>query len=406
MPSQTEKEKFRRVESIIFDMDGVVTSESDYWCAAEMTVLELLYGKQFLAHHEPSVLTVLHKPGVAVKMNRYVSDAFIALLKNNGINTNWDLAYLALVLYLIDCLAGIKNRERLTKILNGPLDSGALYEISTLIDSKTYPVEHIDTASAYFTSYRLRKAEERLRKGERPSSPEEKASVFFDDINAWSFERTGLENLKFKRGDALWLLCKDIFQEWYLGDSLIQDENQEKISNIRKDGMIWMEDPIIPLQKIISSFALLKEAGIKFGIATGRPYKEIMIPLHKWGLLHFFESSRISTYREIKEAEDHLAAKGTPRQLPKPNPYVYLRAIFPEKSIDELLEMKLPLDKEFAGKIVIVGDSLSDLMAAKTIGCLSAVVMTGVIDLETASLMKQYNPDFVLENVSCFENLF
>lgn len=406
MQSRNEKDKFKQVESIIFDMDGVVTSESDYWCAAEMTVLELLYSKQFLGLHEPTVLTVLHKPGVAVKMNRYVSEAFIALLKNNGINTNWDLAYLSLALYLIDCLAGIKNRERLAKVVERPLDAGALYEISTMIDSKTYPVEHIDTASAYFVSYRLRRAEERLRKGNRPSSPEEKAAVFFDDINAWLLERTGLQNMKFSRGDALWNLCKDVFQEWYLGDSLIQDENQQKVSNIRKDGMIWMEDPIIPLQKLISSFALLKEAGIHFGIATGRPYKEIMIPLHKWGLLHFFESSRISTYREIKEAEEHLAAKGTPRQLPKPNPYVYLRSIFPEKTIDELLEVKLPLEPDFAKKIVIVGDSLSDLMAAKTIGCMSAVVMTGVIDLETASLMKQYNPDFVLENVSCFENLF
>lgn len=406
MRSKVEKNKFKDIDTIIFDMDGVVTSESDYWCAAEMTVLELLYSKQFLGLHEPSVLTVLHKPGVAVKMNRYVSDQFIALIKNNGINTNWDLAYISLVLYLIDYLAGIKNRERLSKILQNPLDGGSLYEISTLIERRNYPVEHIDTVSAYFISYRLRRAEERLEDGNRPSSPEQKASVFFDDINAWCFERTGLENLRFARGDALWELSKDIFQEWYLGDSLLQDENQEKISNICKDGMIWLEDPIIPLQKLISSFALLKEAGIKLGIATGRPYKEILIPLHKWGLLHFFISSRISTYREIKEAEDHLAAKGEYRQLPKPNPYVYLRSIFPDKTIDELLEMKMPMEKECARKILIVGDSLSDLMAAKTIGCLSAVVMTGVMDLETASLMKQYDPDFVLEDVSFLEKLF
>ena len=74
--------------------------------------------------------------------------------------------------------------------------------------------------------------------------------------------------------------------------------------------------------------------------------------------------------------------------------------------MDSLLNMKLPIDNDTAGKIVIVGDSLSDLLAAKTIGCLSAVVMTGVMDLETARLMKSYEPDFVLEDISKFEELF
>jgi len=405
MPTPEETRKFRNVETIIFDMDGVMTSESEYWNSADLTVLELLYSGQFLGLKNGTMGTILHKPGVCVELNRFVSESFIALLKNNGINTNWDLAFFSAALYMIDFVASVKKKRGVRELFEGAFDANAIRKLGEMLPYREILVDHIDMAAAYFLGFRERRLAKRGMGG-CDRDPEECARIFVDDLNAWRYEITGLEWPEFQREDEFWNLCRDLFQEWYLGDSLLENEGFSKEGSIPKEGMIWYENPIIPAFRIIATMAMLKEAGIILGVATGRPYREIMVPLHKWGLLHFFESRRLGTFREIQEAEKYFEERGDPKLLHKPNPYVYLRSIFPDSSIDELVGMELPIPEDMGAKILIVGDSLSDLMAARTIGCLSAVVMTGVMDLETASLMKKYDPDFILDDVSCLENLF
>jgi phosphoglycolate phosphatase-like HAD superfamily hydrolase len=73
-----DRATFAKIRSVIFDMDGVVTSEEDYWLAAELTVLELLYSKQFIELRNDVLRTVLFKPGRAVALERYVSPNFVA----------------------------------------------------------------------------------------------------------------------------------------------------------------------------------------------------------------------------------------------------------------------------------------------------------------------------------------
>lgn len=404
MSISEKRKKFSNAETLIFDMDGVITGEHEYWNSADLTVLELHYSRQFLGLKDSGMCTILHKPGVSVELKNFVSEPFAAFLKNNGINTNWDLAYFAAALYLIDYMAMIKDRESLGKVFDDPVGPETFRRVGELMPAKDFRADHIDNVSAFFMNFRDKRIAERGELSLR-EAPERRAEVFEEDVNAWRYERTGLDAPVFKRGDDLWQMCTTLFQEWYLGDSMYGMGGAEKISVMPKDGMIWFEKPIVPVHNVISTLAMLKEAGLKFGVATGRPYDEIMIPLHKWGLLHFFDSRQIGTHREIAEAEEHLAEGGQRVQLAKPHPYIYLRSIFPELSIDERLEMKLPISKELGEKTVIVGDSLSDLMAARAIGCLSAVVMTGVIDLETVRLMKTYEPDFVLDDITKFEDL-
>ncbi len=399
-----KRSKFRNVETVIFDMDGVITGEREYWNSADLTVLELHYSRQFLGLKDSAMCTVLHKPGVSVELKNFVSEPFAAFLKNNGINTNWDLAYFSAVLYLIDYIAMIRDSAGVERIFKAPITDETFSSLGELLPTRNLSAEHIDNVSAFFMNFREKRIAAR---GELSpdEAPERRAEMFEADINAWRYERTGLDAPVFKRGDDLWQLCTTLFQEWYLGDSMFSMSGTEKLSNMPKDGMIWFEKPIIPVNRIISTLAMLKEAGLTFGVATGRPYDEIMIPLHKWGLLNFFDSRRMGTHREIAEAEAHIAESGGTARLAKPHPYIYLRAIFPGRSIDELLAMPLPIDRDLGEKTVIVGDSLSDLMAARVIGCRSAVVMTGVIDLETVRLMKTYEPDFVLEDITNFEDL-
>jgi phosphoglycolate phosphatase-like HAD superfamily hydrolase len=68
--------------------------------------------------------------------------------------------------------------------------------------------------------------------------------------------------------------------------------------------------------------------------------------------------------------------------------------------------MKMPLPKETAEKTLVVGDSLSDLIAARSMGVRSAVVLTGIKSLEAVEQMRALEPDFILEDVSRFEDLF
>ena len=76
------------------------------------------------------------------------------------------------------------------------------------------------------------------------------------------------------------------------------------------------------LNNLNGRFGLRNRALIRFGIATGRPYDEIMIPLKSWGLFHFFDPEHIATHREIAEAEEFLKRRGRQCSIAKPHPYV------------------------------------------------------------------------------------
>jgi phosphoglycolate phosphatase-like HAD superfamily hydrolase len=400
-----DKKKFLEIATIVFDMDGVITSEAEYWNTADHTVLELFYGKQFIGLEDEMFLSVMIKPGASITLNHFVSQNFIALLRNNGLNTNWDLAYFSAALYLVELIAAAKPRDRARALLDAPFKAGTLRELGKLVAERRRMLEPVDHLSAYFINFRKKRLLARpLPAG--PAETEPRAERFIEDINAWRFERTGLDVPVFSQSGPFWDLCHTLFQERYLGDNLYLKDHDSRVSEIPKDGMIQYEMPVIPARKIISTLAMLKEAGLKFGIATGRPYDEIMIPLKRWGLFHFFEPEKISTHREIAEAERYLKERGEPASVAKPHPYVYLRSIYPEKSVSELLEVKLPLPGEESKKILIVGDTLSDLIAARKIGARAAVVLTGVKSLEAVARMRALDPDFILDNVSQFEQLF
>lgn len=400
-----DRKKFLEIETIVFDMDGVITSEAEYWNTADHTVLELLYGKQFVGLEDEMFLTVMIKPGAAITLNHFVSQNFIALLRNNGLNTNWDLAYFSAALYLIELAAAAKPRDRVRALFEAPFNTGTLHELGGLVAERRRMLEPIDRLSAYFINFRKRRLPDRpLDTG--PSETEPRAGRFIEDINAWRFERTGMEVPGFSRSGPFWDLCQTLFQERYLGDNLYLKDHDFRVSEIPKDGMIQYETPVIQARRIISALAMLKEAGLRFGIATGRPYDEIMIPLKRWGLFHFFEQEKISTHREICEAERYLRERGDPVSVAKPHPYVYLRSIYPGKSVAELLDVKLPLQEAEGNRVLIVGDTLSDLIAARKIGTRAAVVLTGVKSLEAVARMRALEPDFILDDVSQFEMLF
>jgi len=65
---------------IIFDLDGVITSESAFWDSAALTVAEFMG----FPMDTPAKL----------RETLFCRDRLIRLVKNRGVNSNWDLVYL------------------------------------------------------------------------------------------------------------------------------------------------------------------------------------------------------------------------------------------------------------------------------------------------------------------------
>ncbi len=91
---------------IVFDLDGVITSEEAYWDAAGLTLHELMYSP----HYWNIGAARQYHPAANAEESRRVSrdifpEAEILALKSRAINSNWDTCYAAVCLHLIDLLA-------------------------------------------------------------------------------------------------------------------------------------------------------------------------------------------------------------------------------------------------------------------------------------------------------------
>ena len=100
---------------IIFDLDGVITSEEAYWDAAGLTLHELLYSPRYwgLDRSKMSADGQYH-PAKTAQESRLISRAVfpeseILALKGRSINSNWDTCYVTVCLHLIALLRLLPN---------------------------------------------------------------------------------------------------------------------------------------------------------------------------------------------------------------------------------------------------------------------------------------------------------
>ena len=98
----------REFDTILFDMDGVITSERTYWDCAALSSVELAFDERYFGSRKLDL------------QNRYtysrlciLRDGHHCAAENLGVNTNWDLAYLMLAGKL-----GLQCGEDYSKIYN------------------------------------------------------------------------------------------------------------------------------------------------------------------------------------------------------------------------------------------------------------------------------------------------
>lgn len=325
-----------KYDSIIFDMDGVITGEYIYWDAAALTVYELLYSYELYGKREidfewcrenlDEIYRVVFSGGKTVKA-----------VKNLGVNTNWDLAY------IVFCVS---------KYLEPELD---------VLDEY-----HFESVRMFIENIEVK-------------APEVYGLV--GGLCALSLRR---EDKDFRRGDSvLWDRLYNSFQAWFLGSE-------------KCDGINVYEKPLLELDKIKTTLKTLKSSGIKLGIGTGRPKDEIMHPLCEWGLYEYFEPNMIVTYDDVLYVEKELKCI---EPLSKPNPFVFIKAAFGGEISDaDIIEKKY--DKDRLLKTAVVGDAPSDIIAAKSANMPFVGVLTGVDRVSAEKYFFSMNSDFILGDMT------
>jgi phosphoglycolate phosphatase-like HAD superfamily hydrolase len=154
---------------------------------------------------------------------------------------------------------------------------------------------------------------------------------------------------------------------------------------------------VLPVAEIKQVLEVLAQH-YKLAIATGRPRNETIVPLTKLGLLEFFESDRVVTYDEVMVAEQLVELK-----LGKPHPFIVLKAIYPELSDAELID----LGQNSHPRVAYIGDAASDVVAAQAAGCCSIGVLTGFgIDLEyKRQLLGKIGCNHIIASVAALPDL-
>lgn len=269
------------MDTILFDMDGVITSEQNYWDIAALTVYEMLTDKLYYGSGTVNVLETLAKTK-EIRADIFAGDKLIVALKERGVNSNWDLAYVTF------CF-----------LASGKAKSGAEF------------LEYVN-ANEKLLAFDLYEQGQTLAAGALPHSVSECG-----------------------RNGALWNRCQYVFQEWYLGSEMYPNLYHAKPKKQDKPGLYKNEVPIVPVGDLHRVLSALKAAGLRLGIGTGRPKFEIDQPLKLWDIEKYFDPASCVNYTDIMDAEKAFLDRGQKVELTKPHPYIFLKGMLGRAFSDE-----------------------------------------------------------------------
>jgi phosphoglycolate phosphatase-like HAD superfamily hydrolase len=363
---------------IVFDLDGVITSEKAYWVTAGLVLHEILYSP---CYWNISGVTIPYRPVTTAEecfrlSHETLPEAVILKFKARSINSNWDTCYAAVSICLIDLLTKLPDCSPLLPLRPWDTDWIAAFRqaLAQVEGPKTISLETFQPfETAIFQGYVGLEIINRLN---------HYASIVLGHR---------VEDV-FGRYSSSWKFCRNIFQEWYLGDELYMQEYGHIPKQTGKRGCIYFERPLLPVERLRGVLEILRSQGYVLGIATGRPGQEATIPLQNYGLLEYFDEKYVVTDVEVSQAEARLEKQGKACSLVKPHPYPFLRAANPDYQLDE------PLERE--SNFIVVGDTPSDVYGGRAAGAITIAVLTGARSAEARTLLEQSQPDFLVEDVT------
>lgn len=325
-----------RYDTVIFDMDGVITSEQNYWNCAALTVWEYMHNREIDVNE-----CMNNIPGI--RSHVFLNDELIGILKSKGVNSNWDLGYLTV---LIAWICGGKDN---TEDFSGVLEY-----------AKALPDNIIEVYSAI---------------AKRCSAV------------------TGYDYSWLCRNDTMWQTMQRIFQTWFLGDELFMKSYGVPPIKSGKRGLLYSEEPIVDKTKLIT---LLNELGKskRLCTGTGRPYVEMIQPLTDWGVKECFATDGLICYDHVSEAEKKLNNNA----LTKPHPYMFLKALYGE-DYDDALIISGDYDKSKIERTLVVGDAGADILAAHSMGADFCAVLTGINGIKSRAYFEELGAEYILNSV-------
>jgi phosphoglycolate phosphatase-like HAD superfamily hydrolase len=374
---------------IIFDLDGVITNEEAYWDAAGLTLHEMLYNPRYWNLQANSN----YSPAATAEESRRISrstlpESEIMAYKARSINSNWDTCYVAICLRLINLLKLLHKQS---------LDKKALAFLMPLrpwdsdwIAAFREQARHLPTAALPTLNTSLF------------DSPPFLGHTGLELINR--FDDYASEVLEmpiqgvFSRYSPFWAFCRDIFQEWYLGDELYTQTYGHAPAQMGKPGCIHFERPLLPSDEVRMTLETLRQQGYSLGFATGRDRQEADYPLEMYGLLHYFDEQHTSTYDDVERVEAKLRARDDRTLLSKPHPFQFLFAADHDYE-QAITQPGMSTSALQPCNFLVVGDSTSDIRGGQAAGALTVAVSTGLRTAEARSLLMQSNPDFTLEDM-------
>lgn len=326
-----------KYDTVIFDMDGVITSEQNYWNCAALTVWEYLKWNHDGEKSIDTKWAERHLKEIRAKV--FCNDEIISVLKSKGVNSNWDLGY---VTVLLAWICGGKTYD-------GDF-TDVLYLAKTLPDN-------------------ILKSYDKLAK---------KAS-----------NRTGFDYDWMRRNNLMWQTMHKLFQEWFLGDEL----SGQCALHGKKSGLLHSEQPIVDKKRLTEMLALLSE-NKRVCTGTGRPYIEMIQPLTDWGIKKYFAIDGLCNYDNVVQAEKESGIN----TLTKPHPYMFLKALY-GTDYDNKKIIDGDYNKAKIEKTLIVGDAGADILAAQAMGADFCAVLTGINGQAAKGYFKELKANYVLNDV-------
>jgi phosphoglycolate phosphatase-like HAD superfamily hydrolase len=368
------------IKTILFDVDGVMLSEERYFDASALTVWEFLYSPQYVGLAGEKFTPAPEEAQIRrVREQVFAHDEVLNFIKSRGINSNWDMVFLAFSYQLIRLIEAVKTQvPEATSLLVEQIDRPQLAKVKEW--AATYaPDFQVDYAAftADFAKGSAQKAEMLLY------------------LNQIAKERCDISTEMFSRNSDLWQLIQKTFQEWYLGDERVAASIGRETMQPGKKGFLSDEIPIVPPQEMVELFRTLKEKGYTLGIGTGRPTIETHVPLSEMNILEWFDPNRVVTASHVLDAEEAFPSFAP---MSKPHPYSYIKGLLGlDAPISDAVHFSLPIEN--GEEVLIVGDSLADFLAARSIGCKFAATLTGLSGQDARSKFEEEKADFILDDV-------
>lgn len=377
---------------IIFDLDGVITSEEAYWDCAGLTLHELLYSPRYwhVSVNES------YKPAASAQESREVSRTtlptwLILSFKARALNSNWDTCYAAVCLHLLALLSRLPEHATLLPLRpdNAEWTAQLRAQIAATNLASSWDATQLQTAWRAEHPFEL------------PVFAGATGLELFERLDAFASATLGhaVEGA-FARNRPFWRFCQDLFQEWLLGDALYTKTHGHAPVQSDKPGCLFFEEPLLPIEQVRATLEALQARGYTLGIASGRVYQEAAKPLEKYGLLNYFDQQHIGTYDMVTRGEKELRPQTT--MLGKPHPFHFQAAVDWERALQNARNQTFePLPTPF----IAIGDSTSDILGGRAAGALTVAVLTGARTPEARELLLKSQPDFVIEDVTKLPDL-